>query len=213
MLMIVFVIVVLILLVVYFLPYSRILLERETIRLLIDRAGIFAPLVIIFLMILETVIAPLPGIFLPTVSGFFFGFWLGSLYAYLGDVLGACVAFGLARYFGQSFIHRIASQETLTRSQALVTRYSKYLFVLYALPIFPIDIVSLLLGVSSLSFRRFLKIILLAFVPNILLLNWFGDYLFRAPWWGLSITGIVIVLGIFVWFITISRRKSTSPSI
>ncbi|OGY78990.1 MAG: hypothetical protein A3B74_03835 [Candidatus Kerfeldbacteria bacterium RIFCSPHIGHO2_02_FULL_42_14] len=199
----------LILLVVHFLPYSSILFKRETLRLFIDRAGIFGPLVIIFVMVLETVVAPLPGIFLPTISGFFFGFWLGSLYAYIGDVLGACVAFSLARHFGQPFVQRIASQETVERSQILINKYSRYLFILYAVPIFPIDIVSLLLGISPLPFRRFLTIILLAFVPNILLLNFFGDYLFRASWWSFSMIGIVIMLCIFVWFVSNTRRKST----
>src|SRR4030042_3380804 len=75
-----------------------VLSERESCEQFIKSFGILAPLAIIIVIIIEVVLAPLPG-FIPAISaGFIFGAVYGSIYTYTGNLLGTFLVFLLSRH-------------------------------------------------------------------------------------------------------------------
>ncbi|MBI4407626.1 MAG: TVP38/TMEM64 family protein [Candidatus Kerfeldbacteria bacterium] len=165
----------------------------------IAQFGVAAPLVMIGLITAEVIIAPLPGGWLAIATGYLFGSVLGSLYAYAGNVIGSYIAFELARIFGQPFVRRFVSETKYARYSAKVSTSKFGLGLLYAIPLFPIDIVSLLLGISGINHKTFFKVMLLGFIPNMLILNFVGAGIAIPEYRFVMLTLVAIVIAYFVW--------------
>src|SRR6266446_8917053 len=58
-------------------------------------AGAWGPLILLGLNIAQILIAPIPGVFMPIVSGMLYGPVIGSLIAAGGTLLGSALAFAI----------------------------------------------------------------------------------------------------------------------
>ena len=85
-------------------------------RVLISSYGTLAPLAVFFLILLSTVIPPLP-LPVPLVevaSGVLFGFWGGFVVTWLSQIGSSMVAFVISRLFRKSFIGRFLNTKILS---------------------------------------------------------------------------------------------------
>ena len=126
--------------------------DREALRTFVDQYPTLAPLLIILVIIIEVLVAPLPGAFIPIASGFLFGPFLGGVYAWIGEVIGSSIAFLISRHFGKPLVNRLVSEKTQGHYHSMVSNNLHGLFWLYAIPIFPIDVVSLLFRLSHITY-------------------------------------------------------------
>lgn len=173
--------------------------------------GWVGPIVMVALIAVEVVIAPLPGGWMALATGYLFGSLPGFIYAYTGNVLGAIVAFSLARYFGQPFIRKFVSDAKYDYYSQKLKSSSLGLGLLYAIPLFPIDIISLLLGVSGITRQRFLIIMTLGFIPNMAVMNFVGGSI-AMPEYRYIMLGLVAgVIVYFVWRAAKERISSKAP--
>ena len=181
--------------------------------LLLSAKG-FAPFVIIGLIVLEVVFAPLPGTFIIVAAGALFGVWLGALYSYIGNVLGSLLAFFLAQRFGRPLVEKLASKKLLERYDGFFQRYKHMIFIFYCLPIIPVDILSFSCGLSDMRWRKFVLVMGLGFIPNILLLSFAGQVMA-----GLSVILMIVyvlvlllVLSLLAWLsrLVIARLQRRS---
>lgn len=153
--------------------------DRENFQNFIRGFGPLAPFVTIAVIIIEVIIAPLPG-FVPIISaGFIFGTIEGSIYTFIGDIIGSVIVFFLARKFGRYLFLKFIHEERLDKYEAAIRRRENVLLLLYFLPIFPTDIISVAFGLSNIRFKKFITYVSIGFVFNVLALNYFGDYLAR----------------------------------
>jgi uncharacterized membrane protein YdjX (TVP38/TMEM64 family) len=84
-------------------------LDVEALRGLIENYGMLAPLIFIALCALKNVlfIPVIPLGFLIGLGSLIFGAAYGSCYFWLGTTMGACMAFGVARYWLKNFAARL----------------------------------------------------------------------------------------------------------
>lgn len=156
-----------------------ILSDRESFELFVKSFGVWAPLVIILTIILEVVIAPIPG-FIPAITaGFIFGALEGSVYTYIGNVLGSFLVFWLSRKFGRMILERFAAPEKIEKYENIIARRENFLLPLYIFPFIPVDIISGAFGLSKIDFRKFAVAVSVGFVIHVLILTFFGDWLAR----------------------------------
>lgn len=147
----------------------------------IRELGIFGPIAVISLIILEVVVAPIPGVLISVASGYAFGTYWGAVFSYIGNVIGTAAAFFLARKFGRPLVERLTKREKLDRYDCFFKQGGKtLLFAVYLFPIFPTDIISFVTGLSSINWKKFMIIISIAYIPNMLLLNYIGANLFES---------------------------------
>lgn len=161
-------------------------------------AGVFAPLLIIGLIVVEVVFAPIPGTVIMVAAGALFGTWLGALYAYVGNVLGSIIAFWLAKRFGRHLVEKLVSKSLLGQYDGFFNAHKELFLVFYALPVIPVDVLSFVCGLSSMRWRRFLFVMMLGFIPNTLLLAFLGDRLA-----GLGMVGMVFYTLLFLLVFTV----------
>ena len=173
----------------------------------IQEFGAYGPLMVIALITLEVVLAPIPGYVIAIGSGYVFGPFYGTLYSYLGNIIGTTIAFMLSRHFGRPLAKRLIKEDKLRYYERFFREKGVYgLWLSFIFPVFPADIISFVTGLSNIKFRKFFTIIAIAYLPNMLILNFFGDSILN---YGLSLT--TIILGAFlglvflVGFISILR--------
>lgn len=136
----------------------------ETLQDYIRTFGVFAPLAFTIFQLLQVVIPVLPG-FIGCVAGAgmfgpFWGFWLN----YIGISSGSIVAFLLARRFGVGLVRQLISLEKYDSFAAWINRrkcFTLILFLSILLPLAPDDFLCYFAGLTKMSARRFVWIIII----------------------------------------------------
>lgn len=83
----------------------------ESLQKFIVESGPWAPLLYIGLKAATYVFAPLTSGPIQVVAGTLFGnVWLGVLYTLIGEVIGGCISFWIARRFGRGVIQRFVGE-------------------------------------------------------------------------------------------------------
>ena len=91
---------------------AGILQSKETLSAFIQQAGIWGPPLFIFLQILQTVVPIIPGALTSVAGVFIYGHIIGTIYNYIGIVIGCAIIFHLARMYGPKFVQSMVSQKT-----------------------------------------------------------------------------------------------------
>jgi uncharacterized membrane protein YdjX (TVP38/TMEM64 family) len=166
-----------------------------------------------FLVILtEVIVAPIPGGVIAFVGSAQLGFWTAWPILYAGNVIGSNVLFHLARQFGRPFVERHTKEKQRLKYERALERHPRLLWIPYALPVFPIDVISALLGVSALRRRWFLLITLLALPSYTGITALVGDRFGRyVPWInGISVAILVLLAAWLLFFVLpglVRRRR------
>ncbi|HRS42752.1 MAG TPA: VTT domain-containing protein [Candidatus Diapherotrites archaeon] len=165
----------LILLVIGYLFPSAFFSNQEAIREYVSSFGSLAPVVFILLQILQVVITPISHYVVSIAGGYIFGLWLGALYNFIGRVIGTIIAFYIARYIGKKIVEKVVKKKTQEKYNYLFEKGKVLLFLAYFLPLFPDDEISYLAGLSNLSAKLFIPLIILGHVSGSLSLAYIGS--------------------------------------
>jgi uncharacterized membrane protein YdjX (TVP38/TMEM64 family) len=132
--------------------------------------GIFAPIAMIFLIVLQIVLAPIPGAPFVGAAGYIFGFLPGLVYSIIGMLIGGFLAFKIGDIYGKPFLRKVLSKENFDRFENYPNEKKLlFLFIIFILPISPSDIVVFLAGASGLRLVSFLVVLILGRLPSILI--------------------------------------------
>ena len=155
------------------------LVDIESLKIWVERAGVWGPLVFMLLKISSIVIAPLSGSYLYPMVGLLFGFWPGILYVALADFLGYTIAFYVSRLLGRGVVLKLISN----KDEGIVNRIINHIsetkgfvhvcLIFFALP----DVLSYAAGLSRISYIKFISILWPFFTAVTAILVLFGSIL------------------------------------
>lgn len=137
----------------------------SALRLYLESFGMWGPLVLTLIQALQVVLPVLPGWLGCIVGAALFGASGGFWINYIGISAGSLAAYWLARLYGIALIKKMLSIEKYERLTDWVNRRKSYaviLFMAILLPLAPDDYLCYFSGLSSMSFRKFSAIILVA---------------------------------------------------
>ena len=101
------------------------------------------------------------------------------------------LVFALARGLGRDFAGRFVSRRLSEKyQQILQTKAPVFLTLAFLFPFFPDDLLCILAGLSSLSFRRFAVIVLLARPWGLLFASALGGAAFHVSPWAMVLIGV-----------------------
>jgi uncharacterized membrane protein YdjX (TVP38/TMEM64 family) len=172
-------------------------------------ATVSAPLFVL-VVILEVIIAPLPGGPIGYMGAARFGFWTSWPLLWVGNVIGTTIAFLLSRRFGTPLFEEHVPGKTRARYDALLEGNTALLWLVYALPIAPVDILSVLAGLSRMTARRFLLVAYTGFLLRTAIAAYLGSSLaeYAGMSGAMSIIGGLFLVGVIVWL----WRRQTQPA-
>lgn len=126
--------------------------------------GIFGPIILTLFQAAQVVLPILPGFLGCAVGAVMFGSAGGFWCNYIGISAGSIIAFLLARKYGAAIVREIFKgdkYDTWAERAARSKSFAVFMFVATLLPLFPDDYLCYLSGLTKLSTRKFVWIILL----------------------------------------------------
>ncbi len=171
-------------------------------ELLLD-AGVWGYLLII-LLILASNPLPIPMTAIVLASGYAYGLLLGSLVSLAGIVLGSSLSFLLIRKFGRPFLAKLVDEHHINHFNCIFRKRGPVAALIsYAVPLFPSDAVSLLLGLTKIRFTTFLGLVTLGHIPRVLIINSLGGNLYS----GLKASTVYLLLGCLLFVLIAFFRE------
>ena len=178
---------------------------------IVEATGPASRLAFVLLVVLEVVVAPIPGGVIAFLASAAWGFWQSWPLHYTGNVVGGLLVFWLARTLGKPFVDRHVPPHRRERIEGWLFGRPWLIWLVYALPVFPIDTVSVALGLSAMRGRRFAGIVVTAlpFYTGITaaLGAYFGQSIPYLEWFALVV--FALFLGA-IGYLVISLRRECS---
>ncbi len=176
---------------------------------IINSWGFFSPIIYVILVILEVLLAPIPGVFIYVMGGVSFGWFYGGTLALIGNVIGAYIAFFIGRRLGRDYVDKKVSKKSMRIFDDYSNKYGGLtLFLIRLNPITSSDIFSYLAGVTKLKAWEFLLWTTAAIAPLIYLqTSILGPILlnFKPLYWTFLIIGLLYL--IFILYFTYFCHK------
>jgi uncharacterized membrane protein YdjX (TVP38/TMEM64 family) len=185
------------------------LMEGERLDMLVARAGIWGPAVIVTLMTVAVVASPIPSAPIALVAGAAYGHLWGTVQVVIGAELGALIAFGLARVLGHDVLRRVFGDRVDAGLLGSQTALMATVFASRLMPFVSFDMISYAAGLSRLHAWRFALATMAGIVPASFLLAHFGGEavsgdLGRTTW---AVLGLGLITGLpLLWLAT--RREA-----
>lgn len=120
--------------------------------------GIFAPIISIGLMVFQAIAAPIPAFLVTSTNGLVFGVFWGTIISWTGAMLGALVAFYLAKKLGYEFVKKkVKDAQWLNQLDRLKGKYGFWIVLIARLvPVVSFDLISFAAGLAGMRLRNFM---------------------------------------------------------
>ncbi|MDQ3654904.1 MAG: TVP38/TMEM64 family protein [Chloroflexota bacterium] len=158
--------------------------------------GVWAPVISTGLMILQSIIAPIPAFLIVFANGMAFGTIPGWLLSLFGQTLAAAVCFGIARALGRNAVQALIGKFGLESADAWFARWGVIgLFITRLVPGIGFDAISYAAGLTKMTFPTFMLVTLAGSGPQLLLYSFLGENATEYVWWLLGLT-VVVACGV-----------------
>ncbi len=158
--------------------------------------GGWAVLISIVVMIIQTIATPAPLFLVAGANGFIFGAAWGIVITLVGAILGATVAFYLARIIARDYFSRRLAKYMPQVEEMSMKSGAKVIFLARLVPILPSSIVSYAAGLSKVSFAGFILASVLGKLPEIIIYTFLGHSLESAEGLITKVTVVIILVSL-----------------
>lgn len=140
--------------------------------------GIWAPVVSFLLMILQSVVAPIPAFIITFANAGLFGWVWGAVLSWSSAMAGAALCFFIARFLGRDFVEKLTSKAAVEKIDEFFKDYGKYaILIARLLPFISFDIVSYAAGLTSMNFWGFFVATGIGQLPATIVYSYIGGML------------------------------------
>lgn len=170
----------------------HLLSDEAAVEAMVTRAGVWGPVALIALNVVQIVVAPVPGYVVQLAAGYLYGPLWGGIYAGIGILLGGMAAMALARTFGRPLAHMMFGAERLARWESVTHSESPWVwFLLFLGPIG--DLPFFLAGLSRVSYLTVFLVVLVVRVPTAFLSTAIGAGALPIAWLGGLVLAAAVV--------------------
>lgn len=137
--------------------------------------GPYAAAISFFLMLFQSIAAPLPAFLLAFANSALFGFFKGFILTYVSSLAAASLCFFLARGLGRGAVTKLVGRTGLSEIENFFERHGgASVLIARLLPFISFDIVSYASGLTAMSFWSFLAATAVGELPATLLYCYAG---------------------------------------
>lgn len=195
-------------------PMVRLAEDPAQFQALVDSYGIWSRLIFVGMVVLQVIVAFIPGEPIELAAGYAFGFLEGSLLTLAGFVVGSWLVFALVRKFGVKLVEVFFSPEKIHKFSFLKNpkKTRTIAFLLMLIPGTPKDFLSYFAGLTQLTLKQWLLIVVVGRVPSLITSTATGaaagqqNYMLSAVM--LAVTLLLTLAGIFYYRAICRQQKS-----
>lgn len=182
--------------------------DFTVVRKFVESYGSYAMAVSFLLMVLQSVIAPLPAFLLTFANANLFGWWQGAILSWSSAMAGAALCFIIARILGRDIVEKLTSKVGLTQIDQFFEKYGRQsVLIARLLPFMSFDIVSYAAGLTSMKFLPFFIATGIGQLPATIVYSYVGGMLTGGA--KLLVTGLLILFALSV-FVVLLRQIFTA---
>ncbi len=176
--------------------------KLEVLRAFFDSWGIVAPVIYVLIVVVEVVVAPIPGTMLYLPGGVIFGGFWGGLLSLVGNVIGSGIACAIIRTLAGRNVVDFFDQAALDKYQRYIEKRGLAIIALLRMnPLTSSDIVSYAAGLTLVPIWKVMAGTCLGMAPLCFLQAYLAEELFTAlPWlvWPLVLLCLAYAVAVVV---------------
>jgi uncharacterized membrane protein YdjX (TVP38/TMEM64 family) len=191
-------------------------LSLQHIERYVRSAGPWGVAVSIGLMVIHSFV-PFPAEFIAVANGMLYGHFWGVVITWSGAMLGAFLAFGLARKLGRPYVERMLKYGNLRTMEQWFDRHGGgAVFISRFIPVISFNLINYVAGLTGISWWTFAWSTGLGILPLTVLMVYMGSRVSVMPWrdWAL-----LLAAGLVLWLLGHllrrrlwgAREKKTRP--
>jgi len=168
-------------------------------------------------MILQAIIAPIPGEALMMIGGAVFGSLSTIVIGEVGGCIGALICFLIARKGGRTLVIKMIGRKGLEFADNWFKRHGFYAVLLARLiPFIPIDAISYGAGLTAMNLKSFFVATAIGMLPRVIFYSYIGEFAANNVIVEiekiyidslLTLTLIVIVASTLIYILKMCRRR------
>ncbi len=170
-------------------------LDTDDIREWGEGLGAWGPVILIAILATAMVFAPIPNPPFMIAAGLIWGTVLGVVYAVIGQVIGAAIIFWISRRFGRRFIPRLVGERAAERIDFLAQEIGPQLVFWWRMMPISFDFAAYAAGLTPMSFRFFIALVLFGSIVPTTVVVGFGDSL-NHSWTARFVFGGLIIVAL-----------------
>ena len=169
--------------------------DFEVVKAFVASYGIYAAIVSFLLMVLQSIVAPLPAFLITFANANLFGWWKGAILSWSSAMVGAGLCFCIARILGRDVVEKLTSKSGLKNIDDFFEKHGKMsILIARLLPFISFDIVSYAAGLTSMSFLSFFIATGIGQLPATIVYSIVGGMLTGGA--RIMVTGLLILFGL-----------------
>lgn len=186
-------------------PMIRMAKEPDVFRDWVDSFGILGRFIFVGVVVIQVLVAFIPGEPIELAAGYIFGFWEGSLLTMAGFLLGSWMVYMLVKKFGIRLVEVFFPKNKIAELSFLKNPKKTYALalVLMTIPGTPKDFLSYFAGLTHLTAKQWLGIVAISRMPSLLTSTISGaaagseQYVLSAIMFGLTLLISLIGVGYY----------------
>ena len=189
--------------------------DPEQFRAWVDASGIWGRVIFVGMVVLQVLVAFIPGEPIELAAGYAFGFWEGSILTLAGFLIGSWAVFALVRRYGMKLVEVFFDKSKLDEVKFLKNPKKTRVIslILMVIPGTPKDMLSYFAGLTRLTTAEWLTIVAVGRIPSLVTSTLTGaaageeNYLLSVI--TLAITLVISAAGILYYRYICKQEKET----
>ena len=178
--------------------------DFTVVREFVASYGSYAAAVSFGLMVLQSVMAPLPAFLITFANANLFGWWQGAILSWSSAMAGAALCFYIARILGRDAAEKLTSKAGLKQIDTFFDKYGKNtILICRLLPFVSFDIVSYAAGLTSMPFLSFFIATGIGQLPATIVYSYVGAVLTGGA--KFFVTGLMILFALSALIVMIRK--------
>ena len=192
-------------------PILNFIEDPDSLSVWMEQAGIWGPIVFMFLNIVQVLLAVIPGGPFEVAAGALFGPWAGTLMCDIAMSIGGMITFFFVRKFGIKFIELFTTREKIESVKFLHSNDKSValLFLFFLLPGTPKDLMCYVVGLTDIKWTTWFIINLVGRFPAILLSALGGSALGEQKY-GIFIAAFAIIIVLYFLGTFLYKKLNTN---
>lgn len=186
-------------------PMLEFVQQPEQFRAWVDGHGLWGRAAFVGMVILQIIVAVIPGEPLEIGAGYAFGAIEGTLLCMLGTLVGGIIVWAMVKKWGMKIIEPFFSKEQIEKVPLLRNpqKLETLTFWLFFIPGTPKDLLTWVSGLTKIRLMRWMAITTVARIPSIVTSTIGGDALgmqnYSMAGWVMAVTVAISAVGLLVW--------------
>lgn len=151
-------------------PMIQFVSQPEKFQDWVDSGGIMSRILFIGMVVLQVIVALIPGEPLEIGAGYAFGAVEGTILCVIGNLIGGVIIFAFVRTWGIRFVELFFSREKILSLKFLQNqkRVNILIYIVFLVPGTPKDLLSYFAGLTNINWMTWIVITSIARLPSII---------------------------------------------